>query len=84
MFNGQSIWPSPSTVRVVYSATSNTGYGGYCVEHGGHFAHGQWTEQGAQQSSTWRELMAVRLVMELFAKSCVTKGYVGFLITKTW
>ena len=66
-FNGRSIWPSPSAVRVVYSDASSTGYGGYCVEHGGHVANGQWTEQEAQQSSTWRELRAVRLVLESFA-----------------
>ena len=64
VFNGQSIWPSPSAVRVVYSDASNTGYGGYYVEHGGHVDNGQWTEQEAQQSSTWRELKAVRLVLE--------------------
>ena len=40
LFNGQNIWPSPSAVQVVYSDASNTGYGGYCVEHGGHVAHG--------------------------------------------
>ena len=68
VFNGQSIWPSPSAVRVVYSDASNTGYGGYCVEHGGHVAHGQWTEQEVQQNSTWCKLRAVRLVLESFAK----------------
>ena len=68
MFNGQNIWPSPSAVRVVYSDASNTGYGGYCVEHGGHVAHGQWTEQEAQKSSSWHELRAVRLILESFVK----------------
>ena len=33
-FNGQSIRPSPSVIRVVYSDASSTGYGGYYVEHG--------------------------------------------------
>ena len=33
-FNGQSIWPRPSAVRVAYSDASATGYGGYIVEHG--------------------------------------------------
>lgn len=33
-FNRQDIWPKPSAVRVVYSDTSATGYGGYTVEHG--------------------------------------------------
>lgn len=67
-FNGQSIWPSPSAVRVVYSDASSTGYGGYYMEHGSYIANGQWTEQEAQQSSTWHELRAVRQVLESFAK----------------
>ena len=66
-FNGQNLWPSPSAVRVVYSDASNTGYGGYCVEHGGHIMWGQWSQEEAQQSSTWWELKAVRLVPEAFS-----------------
>ena len=54
------IWPSPSAVRVVYSDASSTG----CVEHGSYIANNcQWTEQEAQQSSTWHELRAVRQVL---------------------
>ena len=34
-YNAQPIWYTPSAVRVVYSDASNTGYGGYIVEHGG-------------------------------------------------
>jgi len=36
------------------------------VEHGGLIANGQWSKEEAQQSSTWWELRAVRLVLELF------------------
>ena len=67
--NGQNIWPSPSAIRVVYTDASDTGYAGYTVEHGCHIAHGQWLPQEASQSSTWRELRAVRRVLE----SLVTK-----------
>lgn len=63
-FNGQSLWQSPSTTRVVYSDASDTGFGGYIVEHGPLIAHGQWTEGEAKQSSTWRELKAVAQVLE--------------------
>ena len=66
-FNGQPIWQDPSAVRVVYSDASNTGYGGYTVEHGTHVAIGQWTQSVAKQSSTWRELRAVSDVLEAFA-----------------
>ena len=66
LFNGQDLWPKPSAVRVVYSDASNTGYGGYTVEHGGQIANGQWSKEEAAQSSTWRELRAVRMVLESF------------------
>ena len=65
-FNGQDLWPKPSAVRVVFSDASDSGYGGYMVEHGGCIANGQWTREEAQQSSTWRELRVVRLVFESF------------------
>ena len=66
-FNGQDIWPSPSAVRVVYTDASLQGYGGYTVEHGCHIAHGHWLQEEANKSSTWRELRAVRQVLEAFA-----------------
>ena len=62
--NGQGIWHSPSAVRVVYTDASNSGYAGYTVEHGYHIAHRLWSEEEAALSSTWRELRAVRLVLE--------------------
>ena len=65
-FNGRNIWPTPSAVRVVYSDTSSTGYGGYVVEHGNKVANGQWSPSEVVQSSTWRELKAVRMVLESF------------------
>ena len=49
---------------MVYSDASGSGYGGYCVEHGGHIATGKWSENEVCQSSTWRELRAVHLVLQ--------------------
>ena len=66
-FNGQSIWRAPSSVRVVYSDASDIGYGGYIVEHANHVAHGQWDRSEAKESSTWRELKAVLLVLASIA-----------------
>ena len=63
-FKSQPIWHSPSAVRVVYSDASDTGYGDYIVEHGPYVAQGQWTPEQARQSSTWRELRAVVMVLE--------------------
>ena len=50
----------------VHSDTSGNGYGGYTVEHDGQVANGQWSKEEATQSSTWRELRAVRLVLKSF------------------
>ena len=63
-YNSQPIWRQPGAVRVVYSDASDTGFGGYTVEHGGEVARGHWDSTEAQQSSTWHKLRAVRLVLE--------------------
>ena len=63
------MWPSiafslcGTAMRVVYSDASDTGYGGYLVEHSPCMAYGQWTEHEAQQISTWQELAAVQRVL---------------------
>ncbi len=70
-YNAQPIWHSPSAVRVVYSDASDTGYGGYVVEHGNCVSYGLWTADEAKQSSTWRELAAVHLVLKSVAPKLV-------------
>ena len=55
---------NPGVLRVVYSDASSTGYGGYMVEHGMHVANGVWLPKEAKQSSTWRELVAVKRVLQ--------------------
>ena len=62
-YNAQPFWRVPSAVRVVYSDASDTGFGGYMVEHGPCTAYGQWSPEEATQSSTWRELTAVYRVL---------------------
>jgi len=62
-FNRQNIWPRPSALRAVYSDASATGFGGYTVEHGNLVVKVQWSAEEAAQSSTWRELQAVRLTL---------------------
>ena len=64
--NWYRIVRSISTVRVVYSYASDTGYGGYFVEHGKYVATEQWSADDAVKSSTWRELMAVYKVLGSF------------------
>jgi len=41
-YNYQPIWRQPGAVHVVYSDASDTGFGGYTVEHAGEVAHGHW------------------------------------------
>ena len=48
--NGQGIWHSPSAVRVVYSDASDTGYGGFTVEHGCYAAWGDGTQKRRQKA----------------------------------
>ena len=62
-YNAHPFWRAPSAVRVVYSDASDTGFGGYMVEHGPCTAYGQWSPEEAIQSSTWRELSAVYRVL---------------------
>ena len=63
-YNCQPLWQEPGVIRVVHSDAMNTGSGGYVVEHGHYVAHGQWDLVEAQQSSTWCEICAVRMIFE--------------------
>lgn len=51
-----------SCQRIVYSDASNTGYGGYSVENPFSIAHGMWSDIEKTNSSTWKELTAVKKV----------------------
>ena len=66
-YKRQNIWKNPSAMRVVYSDTSGTGFGGYTVEHGPQVVHSHWSQWEACQSSTWHELKAVLNVLQSFA-----------------
>ena len=66
--NGRRIWFKSSAVRVAYSDASDTGYGGYIVELGPQVAaQGVWSADLAKESSTMREILAVRKVLQSFA-----------------
>ena len=66
--NGRRIWFQSSAVRVAYSDASDTGYGGYIVELGPQVAaQGVWSADLAKESSTMREILAVRKVLQSFA-----------------
>ena len=65
-FNGQKIWPTASQSEWCIQMQVPLVMGGYFVEHGNVVANGQWSPDEATQSSTWRELRAVRMVLESF------------------
>ncbi|KAL5020241.1 hypothetical protein ScPMuIL_003133, partial [Solemya velum] len=44
--------------KIVYSDASNSGFAGYEMATINGVAHGTWSPEESQQSSTWRELMA--------------------------
>ena len=63
VYNAQPIWHSLSAVRVIYLDASETGYGGYVVEHGPCVLHGCWTAEEAACSSMRWELSSVCMVL---------------------
>ncbi|CAC5359726.1 unnamed protein product [Mytilus coruscus] len=48
---------------IIYSDASDTGFGGYIVETPQNIAHGMWVESEYSNSSTWKELSAVKKVL---------------------
>ena len=77
-YDSQPIWRQPGAVRVIYSDASDTGFGGYTVQHAGEVAHGHWDPLEAQQSSIWRELRAMGLVLDSLMvklKNCTVRWY---------
>ena len=66
--NGRRIWFKSSAVRLAYSDASDTRYGCYIVELGPQMAaQGVWSADSAMRSSTMREILAVRKVLQSFA-----------------
>ena len=66
--NGRRIWFKSSAVRVAYLDASDTGYASYIVELGPQVAtQGVWSADLAKESSTMREILAARNVLQSFA-----------------
>ena len=71
---GQPMWHSSPCVDVIsYSDASSSGWAGYVVQLGSLVARGEWDDQDFLQSSTYRELKAVRLTLESFACHLMSK-----------
>ncbi|XP_078688642.1 uncharacterized protein LOC144920363 [Branchiostoma floridae x Branchiostoma belcheri] len=61
--NGFPIASEFEAARIVYSDASAEGYGGYVVNWEKSFVQGTWNDLECTQSSTWRELRAIFLVL---------------------
>ena len=63
------IWrPSPKIEVLTFSDASSTGWGGFVVNAGQYVARGNWSGCEALCSSAFREIRAVRLVLQSLAK----------------
>ena len=68
-FNGCSFKPRTETSKMVFTDASSTGYGGFYVSKlGQHICTGEFTSSEANTSSTFRELLAVKLVLQSYGE----------------
>ena len=61
--NGRVMSPKSSTIGVVYSDATDSGFGGYFVQCGVDLVSGVWSEDQMHSSSTFREILAVKFVL---------------------
>ena len=65
---GYPIWPPTPKVEVItYSDASGQGWGGFAVQLSDKVARGSWSGEESGKSSTFREVAAIRHVLESFA-----------------
>ena len=63
------IWaPSPKVEVLTYSDASGLGWGGFAIHINGEPAVGSWSEEESDMSFTFRELRAIRLVLESYGE----------------
>ena len=67
--NGCSFKAYNTTTKMVFTDASSSGYGGYMVTKlGQHICVGKFNEDDEKMSSTFRELLAVKLVLHSYGK----------------
>ena len=65
---GYPIWsPSPKVEVITYSDASGQGWGGFAVQLSDKVARGSWSREESEKSSMFREVTAIRRVLESFA-----------------
>ena len=69
IFNGCSFKPRYSTSKMIFTDASDTGYGGFTVDKlGEHVCTGKFTPEEANTSSTHRELLAIKFVLQSYGQ----------------
>lgn len=67
--SGYPIWsPSPKVEVLTYSDASGQGWGGFAVQFLDKVARGSWSCAESVKSSTFREVKAIRLVLESYSE----------------
>ena len=67
--SGYPIWsPSPKVDVLTYSDASGEGWGGFAVQFSDKVARGCWSSADCMKSSTFREVKAIRLVLESYSE----------------
>ena len=67
--SGYPFWsPSPMVDVLTYSGASGEGWGGFAVQFSDKVARGCWSSADCIKSSTFREVKAIRLVLESFCE----------------
>ena len=65
---GKPVWrPSLKIELLSYSDASNVGWAGFIVQFGTHIARGNWLGSEALCSSSFREIRAIRFVLQSFS-----------------
>ena len=59
----KSAYLEDQTQERCHSDASDSGWGGYCVNVAGSNVAGSWSEAKSRESSTWKELRGMRLVL---------------------
>ena len=74
-YNGYTFKPYPTTAKVIFTDASEKGYGGFiCERLSKKLCVGQFTNKEISESSTTRELLAVKYVLQSFGHLLVNEA----------
>lgn len=83
--NGLKMRYTPQVTKIVYSDASNNSYGGFLIQELGQvIARGDFHNHEVETSSTSRELLAVKYVLQSFAHNLQSNACSGSQIITTF